>query len=128
MLYKLDRVLDAEKSFNKALEKDRLLVGGYLDLGRLYMDHGETDKALQCFSRVVEIQSFNAEGQYFLGKVQLEKGLVGDAEKAWKECAKLDPTGRFGKKAAAALKELKRTGSAEGGNDSFTSFRVEGGA
>ena len=105
---KLGRDSEAEWCFLTALEKDHLLVKGYIELGKMYKDSLKDEKALKCFENAVAIQSFNAEGQYYLGELSLRRGLADEAVRAWRECVRLDPSGRHGKSAMKALDQLRK--------------------
>ena len=112
---KLGRGSEAEWCLLTTLEKDHLLVRGYLELGKLYHDSGKDEEALKCFENATAIQSFNAEGQYYVGELSLRAGLTEKAETAWRECVRLDPSGRLGRMAREGLERLHSRGALETG-------------
>src|SRR5262245_58435287 len=59
----------AERSFKRAVTRDRKFTGAYLNLGRLYQEHSADDpqavaKALDVYRRVLRYEPANAEANY----------------------------------------------------------------
>ncbi len=80
----------AETAFLKTVELDPSHVKGKFNLGRVYLDKGEPDKAVEQFTAALLIDSNSAEGYRLLGRAQDEQGLLVEAEHSYRQAIKLD--------------------------------------
>jgi tetratricopeptide (TPR) repeat protein len=69
----------AERSFNRAVARERKFTGAYLNLGRLYQEHAANDpkalpKALEVYRRVLRYEPDNAEANYQSAALRMRKG------------------------------------------------------
>jgi tetratricopeptide (TPR) repeat protein len=69
----------AERSFRRAVARDRKFTGAYLNLGRLYQEHSAGDsqaltKAIDVYRRVLQYDAANAEANYQNAALLMRKG------------------------------------------------------
>ena len=69
----------AERSFNRAVARERKFTGAYLNLGRLYQEHAVDDpqalpKALEVYNRVLQYEPDSAEANYQSAALLMRKG------------------------------------------------------
>src|SRR5215470_10860232 len=69
----------AERSFRRALTRDRKFTGAYLNLGRLYQEHSADDpqaltKAIDVYRRLLQYEPANAEANYQSAALLMRKG------------------------------------------------------
>jgi tetratricopeptide (TPR) repeat protein len=69
----------AERSFNRAVARERKFTGAYLNLGRLYQERAADDpqalpKALEVYSRVLQYEPDSAEANYQSAALLMRKG------------------------------------------------------
>jgi len=69
----------AERSFRRAVARDRKFTGAYLNLGRLYQERSADDsqvltKALDVYGRVLQYEPANAEANYQCAALLMRKG------------------------------------------------------
>jgi tetratricopeptide (TPR) repeat protein len=69
----------AERSFKRAVTRDRKFTGAYLNLGRLYQEHSAADpqaltKAIDVYRRVLQYDAANAEANYQNAELLMRKG------------------------------------------------------
>ena len=69
----------AERSFRRAVARDRKFTGAYLNLGRLYQERSADDfrvltKALDVYGRVLQYEPANAEANYQTAALLMRKG------------------------------------------------------
>lgn len=69
----------AERSFRRAVTRDRKFTGTYLNLGRLYQKHSADDpqaltKALDVYRRLLQYEPANAEANYQSAALLMRKG------------------------------------------------------
>lgn len=71
--------LAAERSFSRAISRERKFTGAYLNLGRLYQENAARDpqalaKALEVYRRVLQYEPENAEANYQSALLLMRKG------------------------------------------------------
>ena len=69
----------AERSFSRAVARERKFIGAYLNLGRLYQEHTADDpqalrKALEVYGRALQYEPDNAEANYQSAALLMRKG------------------------------------------------------
>src|SRR5262247_2224187 len=69
----------AERSFSRAVARERKFIGAYLNLGRLYQEHTADDpqalpKALEAYNRVLQYEPDSAEANYQSAALLMRKG------------------------------------------------------
>src|SRR5262249_34333134 len=69
----------AERSFSRAVARERKFIGAYLNLGRLYQEHTADDpqalqKALEVYRLALQYEPDNAEGNYQSAALLMRKG------------------------------------------------------
>jgi tetratricopeptide (TPR) repeat protein len=69
----------AERSFNRAITRERKFTGAYLNLGRLYQEHAADDpqalpKALEVYRQALQYEPDNAEANYQSAALLMRKG------------------------------------------------------
>ena len=69
----------AERSFNRAVARERKFTGAYMNLGRLYQEHTADDpqaldKALEVYRRALQYDPDNAEANYQRASLLMRKG------------------------------------------------------
>src|SRR5262245_14880613 len=69
----------SERSFRRAVTRDRKFTSAYLNLGRLYQEHSADDpqaltKALEIYRRVLQYEPANAEANYQSAALLMRKG------------------------------------------------------
>jgi tetratricopeptide (TPR) repeat protein len=70
---------EAERSFGRAVARDRKFIGAYLNLGRLYQEHAAEDpqalsKALDVYGRALQYEPNSAEANYQSAALLMRKG------------------------------------------------------
>jgi tetratricopeptide (TPR) repeat protein len=70
---------EAERSFSRAIARERKFTGAYLNLGRLYQEHAADDpqalsKALDVYGRALQFEPNNAEANYQSAALLMRKG------------------------------------------------------
>jgi tetratricopeptide (TPR) repeat protein len=88
------RSADAIKSYEKALALDAkhpLAAAALNNLGSVYLDRGEKDKAIASWQQAVNASPAQLEARYNLASQYLEQGRVDDAIPLLEEAARLAP-------------------------------------
>lgn len=87
---------------NEKLAKDANDVQAHAEAGKIYLDHGAPERAIEHYNKVLELDKDNAKGlhaeaHYRLGHAGLVKsGDVEGAKKHFEETKKLDPNNEKG--------------------------------
>jgi len=99
---------DATESFLMATKLDQDNDRAWFGLGQIYSSQSQYNKAVDAFSRAVNISRTDAEYQAFLGKAYLEVRQYGKASKALKRAASLDISNQEYKKLASFAEDKHR--------------------
>ena len=70
---------EAERAFAAAIARSPRFVNAYLNLGRLYQQHGEIAKALQTYRKLLRFQPAHAEANYQCAALLVRKGEAAGA-------------------------------------------------
>lgn len=84
-------------------------AAAWLELGKACYEMGDKACALRSTSRALELEPGNADALYNLGAMEANEGRVESAEHYWKRVLETAPDSDSGRKAAAALREIRRT-------------------
>ena len=96
----LARDYDSERiqALNKNLEVYKALLdanptnsAAYNNIGIIYSELGDTDKALEAFNTAIENDANNADAFNNMGVILHESGRLEDAERAFRKALELDP-------------------------------------
>lgn len=99
---------DATESFLMATKLDHNNDRAWFGLGQIYFSQSQFNKAIDAFSKAVNISRTDAEYQAFLGKAYLEVRQYGKASKALKRAASLDISNQEYKKLASFAEDKHR--------------------
>jgi Flp pilus assembly protein TadD len=80
----------AEGEFLKAIELAPTHVKSMYNLGRVYLDKGEPQKAVEQIESALKFDSTSSEGFRLLGRAREESGLLVEAEQAYRQSLTLD--------------------------------------
>ncbi len=80
----------AEGEFLRALELDPTHVKSIYNLARVYLDKGESDRAVEQIESALKLDSTSSQGFRLLGRTRDELGLLVEAEEAYRQALKLD--------------------------------------
>ncbi|MCX6810676.1 MAG: tetratricopeptide repeat protein [Candidatus Berkelbacteria bacterium] len=99
---------DAAESFLMATKLDHDNDRAWFGLGQIYFSQSQFNKAIDAFSKAVNISRTDAEYQAFLGKAYMEVRQYGKASKALKRAASLDISNQEYKKLASVAEDKHR--------------------
>ncbi|MBU1727218.1 MAG: tetratricopeptide repeat protein, partial [Candidatus Omnitrophica bacterium] len=85
------KLLEAEKSFKKAIELNPKNDWAYLRLGNSYLRHGKLLEAEKSFKKAIELNPKNDWAYLRLGNLYLEQGKLLEAEKSFKKAIEFTP-------------------------------------
>ncbi len=75
--------------------------------GVIFWNQSKIDEAKAAFAKAVELDPKMADGHYWLGMTNLNKGAMADAKKNFQEYIKLAPTGQHAESAKAIIAQIK---------------------
>ena len=99
---------DAEESFSTALKIDRNNDKSWYGLGQIYFLQGQISKAINCYSKAVNILRADAHYQAALGRAYMEVRQYGKAAKALKRASSLDISNQEYKNLASLAEDKHR--------------------
>jgi len=97
---------EAVDKYHEVLEFDPRNPELLTNLGFLYLQLKRYEEARGSLETVLKINSRMAAAHYGLGRISSEQGDRARARLEFQECARLDPAGRWGKKAQVELGKL----------------------
>jgi tetratricopeptide (TPR) repeat protein len=98
----LDRKVDAEQAFRKAVQLDGQLFRAHFELGKILEEKGDLDGAIDAFSAGIRVAPDSAAARFRLAKLLRQAGRQGEAAEQYRATRDLrDQRGR-GEQAAAA--------------------------
>jgi tetratricopeptide (TPR) repeat protein len=80
----------AEKIYQQILDLDSTQLEAYLGLGRLFLSHGEFDRATESLQQALELQPNLSEAHYNLGLCFKNKHQLDRAIEHFKQCLNID--------------------------------------
>lgn len=90
-LMRLDKIDEAIVLLEKIKQKNENMIEVYLALGECYFLKQETDNALSCFNRALEIEPDNPEVFYNIGIIHYQNGQMNEAIQNFLSSKNLDP-------------------------------------
>jgi len=87
----------AIQAFESAIKMNKGFYLPYLNLGRVFFEKGENDRAEPLLKEAVRLCSNCSEQRYYLGRILLRGNKTQEALNLFKEGASVDPQGYFGK-------------------------------
>ncbi|MDD5224094.1 MAG: tetratricopeptide repeat protein [bacterium] len=100
------RTAEAVDKYREVLEAEPRNPEVLTNLGFLYLQMKRYKEARESLEAVLEIDRRVAAARYGLGRIFSEQGDRSRARLEFRECARLDPAGRWGKKAQVELGRL----------------------
>lgn len=97
------RPTDAEEQFRNSVENSPN-AAGYNGLGKIYLHRDEEDRAEQVFKLATDLDPFDSQAHFSLGRLYLKQGKIADATREYHLGLQTDPQNR---EALAALEKLK---------------------
>lgn len=104
--------LRAEATFERAIRANTGYWGGYNNLGRFYLRHGQIDEAARQFRTATSLAPDNPRAHSNLGGVYLMLGRHADAQTALQRAYDLQPTAAICSNLGTAALALDRTARA----------------
>ena len=83
------QLVNAEREFRKAVQKDRENPQAYFGLGYAYFRENELDKAIFTYKQGIMIDPNDSDSHYYLGLIYNEKNMRKDAREEFKLFEKL---------------------------------------
>ncbi|UCH44051.1 MAG: tetratricopeptide repeat protein [Nitrospiraceae bacterium] len=97
----------AIREFNKVIGVNPFHPDTYSNLGYIYFDMGDMDRAYQYQRKSIDIDPNNANAHYGIALVYKELGDRDGAKLHWNEYLRLQPTGYFSRKAKREIESLQ---------------------
>ena len=108
LYFRENRLEEAAQQFRSSVEIASLL-DTWISLGKIYDQLGQSDRAMDAWSHVVEMERFNPEAHRSLGRIYLSRRQWADAQNEFQMCLLMNPKDPA---ALAGLQEAKNSASA----------------
>jgi tetratricopeptide (TPR) repeat protein len=98
----------AVQEFQMSIAADPANPAALSNLGYVYYDMGDLDKAFECHRRALEIDRNWAASHYGLALLYKARGDKTTAIKHWQEYLRIEPSGYYSRQAKAEIESLRR--------------------
>lgn len=105
-LREMNQLNEAERIATEGLKKHPQFVGGYVSLGRIYLDQQKHKEAERTLSLACQVDPENILAHHLLGTAYLEQNKTKEALRAYKMVLFLNPQSEKAKKAIERLESL----------------------
>jgi tetratricopeptide (TPR) repeat protein len=96
----------AISEFNESLKTNPSNPVAYTNMGYIYYDMNQLDKAYEYFNKAIQLSPKYANAYYGLGLVFKKRGDMQSAKKYFKKYLEIEPSGTFSNKAQSEMKGM----------------------
>ena len=86
-----NNIKEAQNFYSKILEIDPNFANAHYNLGNIFKELGENQKAKECYEKVIKINPNHADAHYNFGNIFKELGEHQKAKECYEKAIKIDP-------------------------------------